>query len=292
MRKFAVIMGLVGVMAGAAETASAATIGLVQDDKCIEHNGTFICDADVVPLGTTGTGLFNPFLRTNPGGNQNPSSGWNTDAHKNAWTQPNDADDSWTSALAASSLGTVTIGGVQYAEFTVDINQQGTANNNGDLLSLLQFQLFNCTTATNTATTAAQGCTSFFNLFGGTITYDANGRPIVSGSTQWVDFDYRLHTGSGSGDISIFIPYSLFAGVQFVSLLDGWGTSGSLGNYGDNDGFQEWRALQGAATCPDGTTPGSGQDCDVTVPEPASLLLFGLAAFGSAYGVRRRRTIA
>src|SRR5687768_6333923 len=110
MRKLSVIAGVVGTVVTLATSASAATLGLVPDNNCIAYNGVLICDADIQP---TGTGIFNPFLRTNPGGNLSPSSGWNTDAHKNGadpWTQPNDADDSWTSALATSSLATTTNG--------------------------------------------------------------------------------------------------------------------------------------------------------------------------------------
>jgi hypothetical protein len=106
-------------------------------------------------------------------------------------------------------------------------------------------------------------------------------------TNQWVDFNYRNHTGSGSGDISIFIPNSVFGGAinPYIALLDGWGGTGT-GMYQDNDGFQEWRALTGLTECP------VGEDCDVTVPEPASLLLFGLAAFGGAYRLRKRQSTA
>lgn len=273
MRKLSAIAGSLGIVVAAATTASAATLGLVPDNGCIYYATVKICDADIQP---TGTGIFDPFLRTNPGGNQSPSSGWNTDANINSAV--NDADDAWTSALAKSGLTTTTDG---YVVFTVDINQQGTPNDNDSLLSLAHFQLFSCTTATYTGLTAADGCISFFNLFGGSLTDTATERPVIT-TTQWVDFDYRFHTGSGSGDISIFIPVGMFAGATnpYIALLDGWGQPGA---YADNDGFQEWRALSGLRECP------VGENCDVITAEPAAILLFGLAAFGSAYRMRRRQ---
>ena len=245
----------------------------VLNDSCVTFNTASLCDADIRP---TGTGIFNPFLKTNPGGGLDPSSGWNTDANKQTWTQPNDGDDPWTSALLASSLGST--GG--FVIFTVDIDQQGQPGDPSSLLSLSHFELYSCPTATYTS---LSGCTSFFNLFGGTVTYDASDRPVIT-TANWANFDYRLHTGSGSGDIDILIPVGVFPTTGFVALLDGWGTPGT---YADNDGPQEWRVTLGTQTCPDGTTPGENGECDVIVPEPATLLLFGLAALGRARRLRR-----
>jgi len=274
MRKFLAVLGFLGMLGGATGTASAATIGLVPDGGCVSYLGVYFCDADIR---STGTGIFDPFLRTNPG-NKDPSSGWNTDAASQDWAQLNDADDAWTSALLSNTLAVTGRNGDPYIVFTVDINQQGTPDDATSLLSLSHFELYSCPTATNTSLST---CTSFFNLFGGAVTYDSvTGRPIIS-DTTWVDFDYRNHTGSGDGDIKIYIPLGVFAGYSgYISLLDGWGTPGA---YQDNDGFQEWAALTGGSECPVGSTA-----CDVTVPEPASLMLFGLAAFAGACRVRRR----
>lgn len=277
MRRLLATTAVIGMMGALPSTATAATIGLVPDNGCISYLGVYFCDADIR---STGTGTFDPFLRTNPG-NQDPSSGWNTDAKKQDWLQNNDADDAWTSALLSSDLAVTGLNGDPYVLFTVDINQQGKPEDASSLLSLSHFQLFSCPTATNASTTE---CISFFNLFGGTVTYDTDGRPIISDST-WVDFNYRNHTGSGDGDIKIYIPLSVFSGHSgAISLLDGWGTPGG---YQDNDGFQEWAALTGGSECPVGSP-----ECSVSAPEPASLALFGLAAFASARGVRRRRRIA
>jgi hypothetical protein len=288
MKKLLVAIGIVGLVVGSAGTASAASIGIVPDGGCLAYGSFFFCDADIQP---TGTGVFQPFLRTNPGGNQDPSSGWNTGAGKQAWADPNDADDSWTSQLAAASLGTVgdpinNLG--SYAVFTVDINQQGKPGTGSSKLSLLHFELYSC--ASSNYTSLSQ-CTSTANIFGGTLGYDASDRPTITGSTDWVDFDYKqTSSGSGAGDINVYVPFNLIGG-PFVALLDGWGTYQALGTYPDNDGYQEWKGLQGGQTCPGGgpLPPGGIDDCDVVVgAEPTSLLLFGMAALGAGY-VRRRR---
>jgi len=283
MRKFNILLGALLLVAASSATASAASIGLVGDNSCLPaYNGVIFCDADFNP--STGTGTFQPFLRTNPGGNLDPSSGWNTAAGKNDWTQPNDADDSWTSALALSTLSIVTISGTQYYLFDIDINQQGQVGDDSSLLSLSHLQFYTCTTDSYTDLTAASGCAPKFNVFGGTITYtaDAKPRPIVS-DTTWVDFNYRLHSGSGSGDIRVFVPVTALAGSQYIALLDGWGTPGA---YTDNDGFQEWRAV----LCPAGQTcDGGGGGGGINAPEPTSLLLFGTALSAFAVRLRSRR---
>src|SRR5438477_7011862 len=95
----------------------ATSIGLVPDQGCLSADyGVFFCDND---LSSAGTGLIDPFLRTNGNGTAPVTSGWNTDATKQTWTQPNDADTSQTNAIAASSVNTTTVDGISYWTFLV-----------------------------------------------------------------------------------------------------------------------------------------------------------------------------
>jgi hypothetical protein len=66
-----------------------------------------------------------------------------------------------------------------------------------------------------------------------------------------------------------------------------------VGNY-NNLGCSLWEGSKPGGSTTLGTLPGTtcsggGGDNGVTVPEPASMLLFGLGALGTAYRVRRRR---
>lgn len=286
-----------------AENASAGSIGLVPNGGCLSYASTegtvYFCDRD---LRSAGTGVIDPFLKLQRDQDQHDgtpstySSGWNTDAQKNDVPATNDMDQSHTNALLASDIGYATgpTGTGTYAVFTVDIDQQGAQNALGDILSLNQFELFNCDNdnkaLTVTPGTAGSNCTSFFDLFA---------------AGDWVNFDYRNHTGSGSGDIDVYIPSGVGFGTEWISLMDGWGcgitgltcdtSNASTGLFPDNDGPQEWirsgivqtSTTSTTTTTDDTTTSG-------TVPEPASMLLLGAGLAASGYVRRRqnRRTCA
>jgi len=157
-----------------------------------------------------------------------------------------------THDLLVSSVPVVTIGGVQYYQFGLDINQTGSA----PLLSLDKLQVFGSNTGMQTGYNSTTGTL-------GTTT------PVYTmGPTNWVKMDYSLNSGSGSGDIWFYLPKALLSGYQYVYLYSLFGQ-----NIGNNDGYEEWFVLQASAP--------------PAVPEPTSLLLMGSGLAGLRF-LRRK----
>jgi hypothetical protein len=63
-----------------------------------------------------------------------------------------------------------------------------------------------------------------------------------AGGDNWVLLDYRLNSGSGSGDMLMYVPDALFAGAAYVYLYSRFGE-----HFAGDAGFQEWAAGEGSA---------------------------------------------
>ncbi len=123
-------------------------------------------------------------------------------------------------------------------EFLLDINQ----TNANPLLSLDELQLYTRATALTTANTLVALTGS------STLRYDLD----VPADNE-VLLNYSLNSGSGSGDLFVYIPTSFFAGStpnDYVYLYSQFGGKG--GDYAENDGFEEWAVRTPGATVPDG----------------------------------------
>ena len=220
----------------------------------VEINGAFFTTTD---NSSTGTGVIQSFVRISQA-NLDIVDGHNSSGRPLA--NEENTSPSFTRDLPLSAVPiVVNPAGADpgsYYEFLLDINQ----TNNDPFLSLDEIII--CTAATGglieSSAGADDGCPS------NTIAYN-----LDLGGDNWLKLDYADNSGSGSGDLFMYVPVSAFGAGDFVYLYSAFGVHDN-----NNDGFEEW-----AVRAPEGTL----------VPEPATLLLFGAAIAGGIRRATRRR---
>lgn len=276
----AILVGFSGLVAALPAWAT-LTCNLTTAGSSCTIAGAIYRDVTTSP---TGSGVIHPFVRIST--NDDVEAGYNTDSRVNfsnpVGTAPflaqTNSSPTFTRDLLLTAVPIVTIGGVQYREFLLDINQ--TSNN--PLLSLDNVKIFLSNTAAAQATTDPALAAGGAGL--GTLIYSLDGATNTNG----ILLNYSLNSGSGQGDMFLDVPNSLFvAGFTNVYFWSQFGgeTSGLSGNpcggtpsaCTNNDGFEEW------AVSP--------------VPEPGTmilggtgLILFGYVARKRLFGGRQRAT--
>jgi hypothetical protein len=217
------------------------------------------------PATSSGTGLIQAFVRVQDGGGNDTSpgfeNGYNTDFRPLSYEE--NTSPSFTTSLLLSSVPVVTIDGVQYYEFRLDINQLKSSPG----LSLDEIKLY----TSNVSDGLAQGeiTGTWFND-NAHLVYDMDGNGNSS-----VLLDYSLQAGSGKSDMFFYVAKSDFGNVvpgdTYVTLYSEFGQAGTLdsadltalddpantalnyngsdandntaamaGTYTSNDGFEEW----------------------------------------------------
>jgi len=207
-----------------------------------------------VPDQSTGTGVIDPFVRVQA---NNVEEGYNTDAGN---PLAFDAKSGiWTHSLLVGNVPVVDVNGTSYLQFLLDINEV----NSGDekFLTLDQVRIY-----TNPSSGSVNS-TTLTDL--GTLRYN-----LDSNVDNSVKLNYGLNPGSGAGDMFMYVPANLFAGLgnQYLYLYSKFGESTCAG-CGSSDGFEEW-ATVGATS---------------VVPEPGFYGVLSLGFAGLLLVVRKRK---
>jgi hypothetical protein len=169
---------------------------------------------------TTGTGVIDPFLSIQAGTTE---SGFNLDQGD----LDTKRDGQYTRTQRVSDLQTITVAGIEYYAFLIDINEPNNANS---LLSIDTIKIF--TSAGNNLLTSLSSLQTQ-----GTLQFN------VDSTDPNVTLLYDdLNSGSGQGDLAFFVPTSILAGVSsndYFYLYQEFGNFG--GAYGSDSGFEETR---------------------------------------------------
>jgi hypothetical protein len=197
-------------------------------------NGAIFQQCDAQP---TGTGYIHSFVRLQT--NADTEEGYNTDARPVQFDE--NKSPQFTHSIQVGDAPLVSVGGVLYREFLLDVNQKGSA----PLISLDELRVY----------VASAPNLSGYNP---TTLQLADQDPVYDldqGGDNWVKLNYSLNAGSGSGDMTVLIPAERFGANpnQYVYLYSSFGQ-----NCAANSGFEEWAVRTTPTSAPQGTASLSG----------------------------------
>jgi len=236
-----------------------STLNLAASSPQDAGNGAIFYSTDIQP---TGTGVIQPFVRIQA---KPTEEGYNTDGPIEFDTKDHTGQN-WTHSITLSQVPIVTINGVQYREFLLDINE--TDSKVGRFLSMNEFELFQ---STSNVLTGFDRTSHTFSTPGTAITNQVYDLDLGVNGDQLVKMDYSQASGSGSGDMFVYVKNSFFTGVgQYVYLYSKFGTPDA-----SDAGFEEWATRPGPNNPP-------------AVPLPASV--WGGIALLGAMGAAKLRS--
>lgn len=192
--------------------------------------GAIFSTTDVHP---TGTGVVDPFLTVQ-------NSPWEQGYNSSTQNFDTKRVPQWNHEIRLSDLRATTLNGIAYYGFVVDINEPNGGGRS--LISLDGLKIFVSPTLQNSTSVDSNG---FFNGSLGELVFDLGANSVLYNDQQH---------GSGSGDMNIFIPVSLFAGHspdEYIYMYQRWGNSDDHGTQG---GFEETWLANGVVPIPELST--------------------------------------
>ena len=270
-------LGLLLAVSAAAEAASTCNLFLV--------GGTCTFATDTTAGGTLfqnpanlsniGSGVITPFLSLQNNGSEGGVSTDDPTVNTLPLDDKRDNTNTFTTTFQLNQLGTITLAGIDYFAFFLDINEPNGGNQS--LLSLDTLRIW--------GRSGTSGETAPFMLNNTNVTSlaDLDLLPNLQlvyalGPGNELIMDYNLFAGSGLGyDLRVLVPTSAFVGLAADSRIlfsSSFGGAGVPAGVDAADGFEEWAYLPGTFA--------------FAAPEPGSLGLLA-AALLPLIVLRRRR---
>lgn len=206
---------------------------------------------------STGTGLFDPFLRLRQQGNNEIEEAYNTDGRDGGQPPLDGVASIHTHSLQLQDLATIEIDGTSYYFFEMDAHEPDAGTKK--YLSIDNIRIYTAPVADG-----GDAITETIDDLG-TLRFALNEPnytdPNLPGGEpeNWVKFDasHNYSTGSGESDVFLFVPVSAFAAALPTDYIYFYNLNGvhfiaEAGTEAEAT-FEEWRALTGGgSTVPDG----------------------------------------
>jgi hypothetical protein len=223
-----------------------------------------------IPIGSSGTGVFEAFLRTQAPGTE---EGYNTTA--DILDNKNDPH-THNLLLADIPISTTLLNGNfvgDHYEFFMDGQQSD------ELLSIQDVQFFITQDPSQSVTTFTTG--GLLELNNSRLVYSLDSYDSSGDKTLDNRVDLFTTTGQGRPELGVFIGKEYFtAAIEYMMLNAGWDLNDPIyvvlytnmggSPYGSNSAFEEW-------------------DTKATIPEPATILPLAFVLFAATQGRRHSK---